>query len=132
MTLERINPPELLEAHGYTHVVRVTHGTTIYVSGQGAYTADHELVGPGDHYAQSKQAFINVLHALRASGATFSDVVKATYLVVDLNPTALEGFTRAMTEVLGPDADQPAATMIGVQALGYPEMLVEFEVIAVI
>ena len=56
MTLERINPPELLEAHGYTHVVRVTQGTTIYVSGQGAYTADHELVGPGDHYAQSKQA----------------------------------------------------------------------------
>ena len=132
MTLERINPPELLEAHGYTHVVRVTQGTTIYVSGQGAYTADHQLVGEGDYYAQSKQAFTNVLHALRASGATFSDVVKATYLVVDLNPTALEGFTRAMTEVLGPDADQPAATMIGVQALGYPEMLVEFEVVAVV
>jgi enamine deaminase RidA (YjgF/YER057c/UK114 family) len=34
--------------------------------------------------------------------------------------------------VLGPDAEQPAATMIGVQALGYPEMLVEIEVTAVV
>jgi enamine deaminase RidA (YjgF/YER057c/UK114 family) len=132
VTIERINPEELLPAQGFTHVVRVTGETTIYVSGQGAYTANHVLVGPGDHYEQSKQAFTNVLLALRAAGASFRDVVKATYLVVDLNPTALEGFTRAMNEVLGPDAEQPAATMIGVQALGYPEMLVEFEVIAVV
>lgn len=132
MTIERINPAELIEAVGYTQVTRVTGGTTIYVSGQGAYTAAHELVGPGDHYAQSKQAFTNVQHALRAAGATFSDVVKATYLVVDLTPTALEGFGRAMAEVLGPDVEHPAATMVGVAALAYPEMLVEFEVIAVV
>jgi enamine deaminase RidA (YjgF/YER057c/UK114 family) len=132
VTIERINPKELLEPQGFTHAVRVTGGTTIYVSGQGAYTADHQLVGAGDHYEQSKQAFTNLLQALRSAGASFADVVKATYLVVDLDPAALEGFTRAMTEVLGPDAEHPAATMIGVQALGYPEMLVEFEAIAVI
>jgi enamine deaminase RidA (YjgF/YER057c/UK114 family) len=132
VTIERINPEELVKPQGFTHAVRVTEGTTIYVSGQGAYTADHQLVGPGDYYEQSKQAFINVLHALRAAGASFGDVVKATYLVVDLNPTALEGFTRAMNEVLGPGVEHPAATMIGVQALGYPEMLVEFEVTAVV
>jgi enamine deaminase RidA (YjgF/YER057c/UK114 family) len=132
VTIERINPKELIEPHGFTHAVRVTEGTTIYISGQGAYTADHHLVGPNDYYEQSKQAFTNVLHALRAAGASFSDVVKATYLVVDLDPIALEGFTRAMNEVLGPDSEHPAATMIGVQALGYPEMLVEFEVIAVV
>ncbi|GMU79073.1 MAG: enamine deaminase RidA [Acidimicrobiia bacterium] len=131
-SIERINPEGLLEPVGFTHAVRVSGGTTIYVSGQGAYTADHVLVGPGDYYEQSKQAFTNVLHALRGAGATFQDVVKATYLVVDLNPTALEGFVRAMNEVLGPDAVHPAATLIGVQALGYPEMLVEFEVVAVV
>lgn len=131
MTIERINPPELMAPMGYSHVTRVTGGTTIYVAGQGAYTADHELVGPGDHYAQSKQAFTNVVHALAAAGATFADVVKATYLVVDLTQAALEAFARAMTEVIG-DVEPPAATLIGVEALGYPEMLVEFEVIAVI
>lgn len=132
VTIERINPAELIAPTGYTQVVRVAGGTTIYIAGQGAYTADHELVGPGDHYAQSKQAFTNVVHALRAAGATFDDVVKATYLVVDLTPAALEGFGRAMSEVLGSDVGQPAATLIGVDALAYPEMLVEFEVIAVV
>lgn len=132
MTIERINPGELMEPAGYTQVTRVTGGTTIYVAGQGAYTADHQLVGPGDHYAQSKQAFTNVLHALRAAGATYDDVVKATYYVVNLDPAALEAFGRAMSEVLGTGVEHPAATLIGVDALGYPEMLVEFEVIAVV
>ncbi|HEU5309096.1 MAG TPA: Rid family hydrolase [Acidimicrobiia bacterium] len=132
MTIERINPKDLPEPQGYSQVVRAAPGTTLYISGQGAYTADHQLVGPKDHYAQTKQALTNVLAALRSSGATFSNVVRATYLVVDLSPDALEGFSRAVAEVLGPDAEQPAATMIGVQALGYPEMLVEIEVTAVV
>jgi enamine deaminase RidA (YjgF/YER057c/UK114 family) len=133
MSIERLNPPELIPPEGHTHAVTVTGGTTIYVSGQGPYTADHVLVGPGDHYAQSAQAFRNVQHALAAAGARFTDVVKANYYVVGLGPIALDGFIRAMSDVLGPDADPPpAATLIGVEALAYPEMLVEFEVIAVI
>ena len=133
MSIERLNPPELLPPEGHTHAVKVTAGQTIYVSGQGPYTADHTLVGPADHYEQSAQAFRNVQHALAAAGARFSDVVKANYYVVGLGPTALDGFIRAMHDVLGPDADPaPAATLVGVEALAYPEMLVEFEVIAVV
>jgi enamine deaminase RidA (YjgF/YER057c/UK114 family) len=133
MTVERLNPPELLPPEGHTHAVRVTGGTTVYVSGQGPYAADHTLVGPGDHYAQSAQAFRNVQHALAAAGARFTDVVKANYYVVGLGPAALDGFVRAMHDVLGADAEpSPAATLVGVEALAFPEMLVEFEVIAVV
>jgi enamine deaminase RidA (YjgF/YER057c/UK114 family) len=131
--IERINPPTLPTYPGATHIARATGGTTYYLSGQGAYTADHTLVGPGDYYAQSKQAFANVIEALKAIGGTFQDVVKATYYVVQLDNDALEAFSRAMQETPGYDPEAaPAATMVGVQALGYPEMLVEFDIIAVV
>jgi enamine deaminase RidA (YjgF/YER057c/UK114 family) len=81
-----------------------------------AVEAAHELVGPGDHHLQSRQAFTNLLNALAGAGATFRD-----------------GFTRAMNDVLGAEAEPPpAATLVGVEALAFPEMLVEFEAIAVV
>jgi enamine deaminase RidA (YjgF/YER057c/UK114 family) len=131
--IERINPSSLVPYPGMSHIVRATGGTTLYLSGQGAYTKDGALVGPGDYYAQSKQAFANVLEALKAAGATIEDVVKITYYIVRLDPKALEDFSRAMVETLGEQpAAQPAATMVGVQALGYEEMLVEIDVTAVV
>lgn len=133
MQRERFNPPTLIPPAGHTHALRVTGGRTIYVSGQGPYQANHELVSPGDHYAQSAQAFRNVVHALAAADAAWTDVVKANYYVVGLGPDALDGFVRAMHDVLGDDAEPPpAATLIGVEALAFADMLVEFEVIAVI
>jgi enamine deaminase RidA (YjgF/YER057c/UK114 family) len=131
--IDRINPSNLIPPHGHTHLVRVTGGTTLYISGQGPYTPEHELPSPGDHYAQSKQAFTNLLNALAGAGADFRNVVKANYYVVGLDDAALEAFVRAMQDVLGESAEPPpAATLIGVEALAYPDMLVEFEAIAVV
>jgi enamine deaminase RidA (YjgF/YER057c/UK114 family) len=133
MSVVRINPPELIPPHGHTHVVKVTGGTTLYVAGQGAFNAASELVGPGDHYAQTRQAFQNTLIALDAAGATWRSVVKAIYYVVDVTPHNLDAFVRAMNDVLGTDAEPaPAATFVGVAALAYPEMLVEIDVTAVV
>ena len=132
MTVERINPPQLIPPHGHTHVVQVTGGATLYLAGQSAFTADSRLVGEGDHYAQTQQAFRNVLIALASADATWRDVVKATYYVVDVRPETLDAFVRAMNDVLGTDAEPPpAATFVGVASLAYPEMLVEIDVIAV-
>lgn len=133
VAVERINSDKLLPPHGHTHVTKVLSGTTVYLSGQGAFTADSKLVGEGDYYVQSRQAFENVLIALESAGATFADVVKATYYVVNLDPDALGGFVRAMGEVVGDRfGPPPSATMVGVQALGLPGMLVEIDVTAVI
>ena len=121
MPVERINPPELIPPQGHTHVVRATGRTTLYLSGQGAYTADGALVGADDHYAQTKQAFTNVLTALAAAGATWGDVVKATYYVARMSPEALERFAAAMHDVIGEESP-PAATMVGVECLAYPEI----------
>ncbi len=133
MTIERINPPELIPPQGYTHVVRATGGATVYIAGQSAFGADSQLVGVGDHHAQATKAFRNVRAALTAAGATWANVVKATYYVVDVSPDALAAFVRAMHEIVGVEAASgAAATFVGVAALAYPEMLVEIDVIAVV
>ena len=118
--IERINPPDLIPPQGMSHVVATRGGTTLHVAGQG-YTADYQLVGPGDVGAQAGQAFRNVLTALAAAGATWRDVVKATFYVVGVTPETLEAFITAMHEVLGDDADPaPASTFVGVAALAFP------------
>lgn len=133
MPVERIDPQGLIPPHGHTHVVRVTGGTTLYVAGQSAFDADSRLVGERDHYAQTQQAFRNVLTALASADATWRDVVKATYYVVDVRPETLDAFIRAMNDVLGEDAEPPpAATFVGVASLAYAEMLVEIDVTAVV
>jgi enamine deaminase RidA (YjgF/YER057c/UK114 family) len=103
----------------------------LYLSGQGAYGADHKLVGADDYYAQTKQAFVNVISALTSEGATFDDVVKATYYVVKITPAALGDFARAMNEV-DRSGVWPAGTLIGVDSLTFDEMLVEIDVTAVL
>lgn len=132
MQIERFQPPQLQPTQGVTHVVRVTGGSTLYLSGQVPLDPEGNLVGPGDYYRQSSQVFANVVTALQAAGAGFADVVKATYYVVDLDQNALLEFSRALYEVPGFSPDQPpASTMIGVAALAYEGQLVEFDVTAV-
>lgn len=133
MKVDRLNPAGLIAPHGHSHVVRVTGGTTLYLAGQSAFNGDSALVGGGDHDAQTHQAFTNVLTALAAADATWRDVVKATYYMVDTRPETLDAFVRAMNDVLGADAEPPpAATFVGVASLAYPAMLVEIDVTAVI
>jgi enamine deaminase RidA (YjgF/YER057c/UK114 family) len=131
MPVERIDPAELAPPQGYTHVVKVTGGTTLYLAGQGGYDASGKIAA-GDHRAQTRQAAQNVLTALRAGGAGWRDVVKATYYVVGVTPEVLGRFAQGLAEGLGPDAGPPpAATFVGVASLAYPEMLVEIDVTAV-
>lgn len=133
MIIRRVSPPQLQPHQGLSHVVEVTGGRTLYLSGQGAYDSENRIVGADDHYAQATQAFANVSTALAAAGATFADVVKATYYLVGLNEEVLGHFARALYEVPGINPDAlPASTMVGVETLAFSEMLIEIDVTAVV
>src|ERR1700694_646164 len=86
MQKQYFNPPTLNPTNGFTHVVAATGGKTIYVSGQVSVNERAEVVGRGDLRAQVEDTFENLKAALAAAGATFHDVVKITYFVVDLKP----------------------------------------------
>ncbi|MBA4180145.1 MAG: RidA family protein [Anaerolinea sp.] len=123
-------PQGVSPARGYSHVVAVTGGTTVYVAGQIALGPDGKIVG-SDIAAQARQVFLNVRAALTAAGATFSDVVKMTTYVVGLDDAKLAAIREAR-KGFPPSAGPPASTLVGVSRLAMEGLLIEVEVVAVI
>ena len=131
MSKQFINPPALNPTNGFTHVVAATGGKTIYVSGQVSVKQKAEVVGKGDMRAQVEHVFANLKIALEAAGATFNDVVKITYFVVDLKPEHVPHIREVRKKYLSPE-NPPASSLIGVAALVVPEWLIEIELVAVV
>jgi len=105
---------------GYSRAVRT--GDTVHVSGTTA-TEDGAVVGEGDPYRQTKQAIANIADALDEAGAGLDDVVRTRIYVVDIDDWDEIG--RAHGEAFS--TARPAATMVQVERLIDPEMLVEIE-----
>jgi enamine deaminase RidA (YjgF/YER057c/UK114 family) len=116
---------------GYTHVVVAGKGKIIFISGQVALNDKGEVVGKGDLEKQTFQVFENLQTCLKAAGASFKEVVKMTTYVKDYKPEQVPIIRKVRSNYL--PADQPpASTLIGVQSLVNPDLLIEIEAIAVI
>lgn len=129
MPIQRLQPAGLAVPVGYSHVVRAS-GTQIHVSGQVAFDAEGRLVGVGDLAAQTDQVFKNLQLALAAAGAQFKDVVKITTYVVNYRPADRAVIREVRSRYF--TGEPPASTLVGVQALVVPELLIEVEAVAVI
>ena len=134
MTIELLNPDGLPKPDVYRQVAVATGSKLVFLSGQVARDADGTPVGDGDLAAQVEQALRNVDTAVTAAGGTFADIAKLTIFLVDWTPDKMaalgEGVMRA-AGALGIDPTK-AVTLIGVSALGEPDLLVEIEAIAVL
>lgn len=126
--LKHVNPSSLSKPTGYTHVVEVRGGRTLYVSGQIAVDRNGVVVGKGDLKAQAQQVFENLQAALAAGGATFDNVVKMTFFVTDAAQVQVVRDVRDRYLKKEP----PASTLVQVAALVRPELLIEVEAIAVV
>ncbi len=126
-----VNPPELSTPRGYTHVVTVEGGKTVYIAGQVPTNQQGEVVGKGDLKKQIQQVYENIKIALKAAGADFSDVVKMTTYIVNYQPEHLPMLREVRSQYLSP-TQPPANTLLGVQSLFSADIWVEIEVIAVV
>jgi len=129
MCIEKINPAGLHEPEGYTHVVVAKQTTRVYVAGQVGVGPDDAVVGT-DLASQTSQAFENVRLALAAAGAGWEHVVKLTIYIVDFDEAKMAEFGAGMGAAMEAGMTPTAATLVGVQALYRPDLLVEIEAIA--
>ncbi|MCI0713458.1 MAG: RidA family protein [Chloroflexi bacterium] len=111
---------------GYSRAVKV--GPFIFVAGTTAVGDNGEIVGEGDVYAQTKRIFEIIDKALKAAGASLEHVVRTRMFITDIAQWEQAG--KAHGEIFG--NIRPAATMVEVQALIDPRLLIEIEVDAVL
>jgi enamine deaminase RidA (YjgF/YER057c/UK114 family) len=125
--IKYLNPPTVAAPRGYTQVVEVTGGRTIYISGQVALDRSGKVVGAGNLRAQTQQAFENIKAALEAAGASFADVIKLNYYVLDASQAQV---VREVRDKYVNVANPPASTLVEVRRLVREEFLIEIEAVA--
>ncbi|MEV8312468.1 RidA family protein [Streptomyces flavidovirens] len=134
MTVKLVNPNGLPQPDAYRQLSIATGSKLVFLAGQVARDAEGRKVGEGDFATQVEQCYLNIGTALSEIGGSFDDVAKLTIYVVDWNPEKMpllgEGVARAASR-LGVDPVKPI-TLLGVAALGEPDLLVEVEATAVI
>lgn len=131
MPVRRGNPPGMknVRATVYNHFVRVDQPKSmIFVSGQLARDENGNMVGTGSMLEQTRQCIRNIGKSLDAAGASLSDIVWTTVYTTDI---------REFRQILAAREEffidnLPTSTMVEVNHLSEPGLLVEIQVIAAI
>ncbi|NHU42157.1 Rid family hydrolase [Rhodococcus sp. A14] len=104
-------------------------------SHQIARLADGTPVAQGDLAGQVAQALRNTATGLTGVGATFDDVLRLTFYVTDWKPEKIGEFMAGVEQVaeeIGLTLPLPPTSLIGVDYLFEPDVLVEVEATALI
>jgi len=133
MPKQHIQPSQLFPSNrfGFTQVVTSPPGKLVFVAGQVAFDPELKLVGGSDLGAQAQQALANLTVALEAAGASPSDVTMLRTFIVDYKPEYAGLIAPHMKAFLG-GAPPPASTLLGVQSLAAPGLLIEIDAVAVV
>lgn len=111
--------------YGYSQAVKVDN--TIFVSGQVSHDDKGNIVGLGDMQAQMRQAYANIGKVLAQFGATLDNIVDEVLFVTDMD-AAFAARVKCRQEVF---SDNPvlASTIVQIQRLAFPELMVEIRCI---
>ncbi len=109
----------------YSQAVKA--GNLLFVSGQVPFVPETMEIVEGDVKAQTRQSLSNVEAILKEAGADFSNVVKSTVFISDMNEFAQ--INEVYSEFFG--ENKPARACVEVARLPR-DVKVEIEVIAVL
>jgi 2-iminobutanoate/2-iminopropanoate deaminase len=126
LTIQQIETdPDPYAPYLLSQAIRV--GDLVFVSGQVGIDGDGELVSLDDFEQQADQAFRNLGRVLEAAGTGLDRVAKVTIFLTDMAanfPKVVELRRRWFTP------PYPADTIVQVQSLYRPEVMLEIEAIA--
>ncbi|WP_305094284.1 RidA family protein [Prescottella sp. R16] len=135
MSVRYLTPVGMTQPTPYHHVAIGTGSRHVHVAGQIARLADGTPVAPEDLAGQVAQALRNTAVGLAAAGASFGDVVRLTFYVTGWQPEKITEFMAGVEQVaaeIGLPLPMPPASLIGVDYLFEPDVLVELEATAVL
>lgn len=134
MSVRLTHPEGLLEQSDYAPVAIGAGSRLIVLAGQTGVLPSGERAAD-DLAGQTHAAVRNVVTGVRGAGGDVGDIARLTVFVVgwtqEMAAALFDGFTRAQ-ESEGLSSPLPPFTLVGVQALWRPDLLVEIEAIAVV
>jgi enamine deaminase RidA (YjgF/YER057c/UK114 family) len=131
VTAERINPPGLSPATGFSHAVVATGSRLVFLAGQTALDAEGKVVGD-TLPEQFEWALGNLLAALHAAGGTPADLARVTVYATDVAEYRAQApqLGRIWRRLAG--RDYPAMAVVGIVRLWDERALVELDGFAVL
>ena len=131
MDIEFINSANSFRSSHFSQAVQISGGKMFVLSGQVAFDQAGNLVGEKDLRMQTMQAFENIKVILQSVQASFEHMVKLTIFVANYQPEDRVVIVDVLKQYINPD-NPPANTLLGVQSLARPELMIEIEAVAVI
>jgi 2-iminobutanoate/2-iminopropanoate deaminase len=112
--------------YGYAQAVKFRD--TIYVSGQVSHDDRGNIVGRGDMEAQMRQAYANLQKVLAQYGATVENIVDEILFVTDMD-TAFAAAVKCRQDIFS-GTPVVASTIVQIQRLAFPELMIEIRCVA--
>lgn len=129
MTRQVIQPSTIVDPRPrYSQGIVTQGGRMLFIAGQTSVDAVGAVVGKGDIERQAVQVFENLRAVLEAAGGTFANLVMTTTYLTDIAQRPVFSEVRARFY----DRDVPASTLVVVESLANPDLLVEVDAIAVL
>ena len=129
MPQARINPWKWQDRYGFSQAIEVTGARRLlFCAGQIALDAEGQVMYAGDMRGQVEAAMNNVETVLAAAGLSLANVVRLNYYTTDVD--GLLAHYDVIKSRLAALNCQPSSTLLGVQRLAYPELLIEIEATA--
>ena len=130
MQTRPINPTSWLGGFHINHGIEVTGGQRVlYVSGQTSNDASGAPMHPGDIAAQFKLAWKNLTDVLEASNMKPSNIVRLNFYTTDVD--AFMKHAEQIVPIWASAGCKPVSTLLGVQRLFEPSIMIEIEATAV-
>ena len=121
-----LTPPEMQKDVPFSQGAR--GGNTIFVSGQTAFSQQHDPELVADFSGQLNAVYRNIETVLRASGTTFQDLVKINYFIT--NPLYYGDLAKLRDQTF--KKDPPGDDVVTIRALADSQCLIEAEAIALV